>query len=90
MDRPITDPSRHFYKLAIGRHHLHRLMDRYPSHNTDWQALSDAADAIDRAAIHFGLGAEWWWPSSASGERTPPANWNVPMGPVGVKAGLKD
>ena len=90
MDRPITDPARHFYKLAVGRHHLHRLMDRYPSRNDDWGALNDAAEAIDRAAVHFGLGAQWWWPRSSSGGQIPPENWNVRMGPLHATTGSRD
>jgi len=85
-DRPIQQPDRHFQKLTAARHELYRLMDRYPSRNADWQAFSDIAEAMDRAAVHFGLELHWWWPSGGNG-RVSPHNWSVNLGPTHTKGG---
>lgn len=72
MDHPIEDPQRQFSRLTQYRWRLRDLTKRYPSHNADWQALQDAVDAIDRAALHFGLKADWWWATSSWGGKVPP------------------
>jgi len=79
-DRPILDPARHFGRLISVRHQLHLLCARYPSRNRDWQVFQDAADALDRAAGHFGLGRDWWWRASAHGGRIEPGSANDPDG----------
>lgn len=56
----MTDPSRHFAKLAPMRRQLEEMASRYPSGNADFVALYEVVRALDRAAIHFGLAALWF------------------------------
>ena len=88
-DRPIQSPERHFAKLVSARHELHRLMDRYPSRNADWRAFSEAAEAVDRAALHFGLEQRWWWRVASNGGRIPPDHSAVDLGCPWAETGLK-
>ncbi len=59
-DRPINDPGRHFMKLAASRRLLDELASRYPSKGPEYQALADAAQALDRAAIFFTQNRLWF------------------------------
>lgn len=68
----MQDPQRQFGRLMQTRHRIHDLICRYPSRNDDWRALQDIADAMDRAAAHFGQKPTWWWQESGHGGRIPP------------------
>lgn len=70
-DRPMQDPARHFAKLAIYRSKIEELADRYPSKGAEYEALAEAAHALDRAVVYFTGDPLWFAQVSPWGGRMP-------------------
>ena len=81
-EQSAFDAERQFGRLMQFRHRLHDMVGRKALDEPGKAALQGVADATDKAAAHFGLGPDWWWPASSWGGKVPPRNWNVDLGPT--------